>query len=89
MAYQQKPDTGALFINDKKETDKHPDRKGDGNLTCPHCGANFAVWLSGWLGQTQAGKAMLKLAFKPKDQASKPAARKPVADDMGGDEIPF
>ena len=96
MAYQQKPNTGAVFANDKKDSDRHPDRKGDALLCCPNCGTEAGWWLSGWIKQTNAGKQFLSLAFKPKDQqpatqrsaASKPRVARPASADMDS-EIPF
>jgi hypothetical protein len=74
MAYEMKDNTGSIFINDKKESERHPDRKRsilvDGR----------AYWLSGWLKKTKDGKPYLSLSIKPRDgQASK-------SDD---DPIPF
>lgn len=93
MAYETKPNTGAIFVNDKKESDKHPDRKGDANIECPHCRNTFMVWLSGWMKQTNAGKPMMSLAIKPKEarvdhQNERPKPRPSTRDDMQ-DEVPF
>ena len=60
MAYEQKNNSGAIFRNDKKEQDNHPDRRGD----CLIDGVPY--WISGWLKDGKNGQ-FLSLAFKRKD----------------------
>ena len=73
--------SGALFKNDKKETDKHPDYKG----SCEIEGTEY--WLSAWLNTSGKGVKYLSLKFSPKD-GEKQAAPKHVADD-DFDDAPF
>lgn len=81
--------TGALFRNDKKETEKHPDYTGSGEITCPHCGKSFEFWISAWIKiAKKTAQKFFSFAFKPKDQ---PAARPPApppADEFD-DDLPF
>lgn len=85
MAYEQKDNSGSLFKNDKKTTDKHPDRKGSAMID------GVQYWVSGWVRQDKSGNPWMSLSFQRKDQVttSKPAARKSAADDMDGDMVPF
>ncbi len=50
MGFQQRPNSGALFPNDRKENDRHPDYKGDFNID----GVNY--WIKGWIKQSQRGE---------------------------------
>jgi hypothetical protein len=68
MAYEPKPNTGSIFNNDRKEQDSHPDRTGQGNIECPHCGSPIQLWLNGWLKKTKDGKSFLSLSFRNKDE---------------------
>ena len=64
---------GALFLNDRKNTDKHPDYKGsieDDN------GREF--WVSGWIKTSGKGAKYLSLALTPKDDSA-PQQRSPQA----------
>jgi uncharacterized protein (DUF736 family) len=51
---------GALFKNDKKESDRHPDYRGSINID----GKEF--WLDAWLKTSKAGKKFMSLSVKPK-----------------------
>src|SRR5262249_3892353 len=81
MAFEQKDNSGAVFVNDRKEEDAHPDRTGSARID----GVDF--WVNGWLRKTRDGKPYLSLSFRPKQD--KPAAStKPRADDLN-DAIGF
>ena len=66
------PNSGILFPNDNKKTDKHPDLRGDGEITCQHCGSIIELWLSMWRRRGRKGE-YLTVSFKAKDAARFPA----------------
>lgn len=86
---------GALFKNDRKESDSHPDLSGNINID----GKEY--WLSGWTKRTETGAfKVLSLSVKPKEQRQQSGARAQQAkkqafdppDDPGefiDDDIPF
>ena len=90
MAYEQRDNSGSLFKNDKKDSDKHPDRKGSAMIGGVH------YWVSGWVKQDRNGQPWMSLSFQPKEQPSrsqeqvKPAKSPSRANaDMDDDIIPF
>lgn len=85
MAFEQKDNSGALFRNERKEQENHPDHTG----TCKIMGREF--YLSAWVRESNNGKRFFSLSFKPKDNASADAKRKPQpkADEDFDDSIPF
>jgi hypothetical protein len=90
MAYEQKDNSGSIFVNDRKEKDNHPDRTGTALID----GTEY--WVSGWLKKTKDGKPFLSLAFKAKDTDTKPkdgglsgSRKTEPKDDPYGDGIPF
>jgi len=86
---------GVLFINDRKEKDSHPDRKGSINVD----GKEY--WLSGWDKQTSKGDT-ISLSLQPKEQRSgggsqqqrnnnnkQRSAPPPQTDSFDDDDLPF
>jgi hypothetical protein len=84
MAYELKDGQGSLFKNDRKESENHPDYRGEINVD------GQLYWLSAWIKEGKKGKFM-SLSAKPKDDIgsnSKPPSKsKSVMDDDDG--IPF
>lgn len=74
--FQQMPNSGSLFRNERKVTDKHPDYTGSILVE----GKEF--WISGWIKKSAAGKTFMSLAVNPKE----PREPLPPRDD---DDLPF
>lgn len=84
MTQYDNTNRGALFKNDRKEKESHPDYKGSINID------GVEYWLSGWKKESAKGP-LLSLSVQPKDQqAAKPSkpASKPAAD-FDDDLVPF
>lgn len=71
---------GALFKNDDKKADSHPDYKGKINTN----GQDF--WLSAWIKQSKDGKKYMSLSVTPMEEKKPAPKAKPK--DMDGD-IPW
>lgn len=93
---QQKDMTGALFVNDRKASDKQPDRTGRALID----GKEYYV--SGWINKDRNGAPYLKLAFTARDDAqqyprdqqsvsSRPKQPAPFGDEQHftDDDVPF
>ena len=78
---EKRDNSGALFKNDRKTTDNHPDYNGSALI------GGVDMWISAWIKKGN-GKTYMSLSFKPKDSATvkmdKPA--KLVEDDS---DIPW
>ena len=81
--YEQKPNTGVLFKNNRKEKDTHPNTNG----TCLIDGKTYRI--SGWTKEKN-GEKYQSLAFTlveaPKSEGVPAEARPPKNDD---DDLPF
>jgi uncharacterized protein (DUF736 family) len=78
---------GAIFKNDDKQQDNHPDYKGSINVN------GVDMWVSGWLKTSEkTGKKFMSLSVKTKEEKApqKPVkqAPKPVEFDIDSD-LPF
>jgi len=86
--YEQKDNTGAMFVNDKKESETHPDRKGSPLID----GKEY--WVSGWVNTSAKGTKYMSLKFSAKDEvqqqgmAQAQKAAQPKAEEFDED-IPF
>lgn len=77
--------TGVLFKNDRKESDRHPDYRGsftDSN--------GVEHWLSCWIKESKTGSKFMSLSATPKEpmQAVAQSAPAPAAMDFDND-VPF
>ena len=64
--FEPKENSGVLFINDRKQTENQPDRKGTARI------GGVDMWISGWVKKDKNGNPFMSLSFTPKDQAPKP-----------------
>jgi hypothetical protein len=89
MPFEQKNMEGALFRNEQRETDSHPNARGSATID------GRKIWISAWTNTIRqgdkAGDRYQKLTFKWADdqpaRAGEPARQEaPPPDD---DDIPF
>ena len=80
---------GVLFKNDRKDSEKHPDYKGNINV------GGVEYWLSAWIKESAKGKFM-SLSIQPKEeQKSVPKKADPISSGRSSvkhemdDDIPF
>ena len=78
MAYEHNNGSGTLFRNQKKETEKHPDYKGEGKLP-----DGTPVWISGWVKESSGGTKFLSLSIQEKEQ--KPESK----EEKNDTDLPF
>lgn len=71
---------GVLFKNEKKQSEKHSDYRGEINV------AGHDYWLDGWVRTSKKGTKFISFKLKPKD--GQPAKVEPAAKEFN-DEIPF
>ena len=69
---EKRDNSGALFTNDKKTKETHPDMNGKITIL----GRDF--YLSAWKKQTNQGKGYLSLSIKPVDEEN----TKPQSNDL-------
>ncbi len=87
MAYEQRDNSGSVFVNDRKEKDTHPDRTGTALID----GKEY--WISAWVKEGKRGR-YFSMSFKPKDGGNR--RPEPARVERGGsyaeeldDSIPF
>ena len=77
---ENRDNSGVLFKNDRKESEKHPDYKG--YLTVN----NQEFWLSAWIKEGKTGKYM-GLAISPKEEYQPKQAPKKA--NIADEDVPF
>lgn len=90
MSEYDNRNTGAIFGNDRKETDRHPDSKGSINVICPHCQKDSDFWVSAWRKVSKGGKNFLSISVKAKEAEAPQAEPTPQPRvNPPDDDIPF
>lgn len=75
MSYEQKDNSGALFINERKDKESHPDYSGTIRVN----GVDY--WISAWTKSGRSGD-FFSLSVKEKDgtrTSSAPASPRPMS----------
>lgn len=62
MAFEHKDNSGTLFKNDKKETESHPNAKGEAKI------GGVMYWVAAWTKKDKNGNPWQSLSFTPKEQ---------------------
>jgi len=79
MSYETKPNSGAIFKNDKKVTEKHPDYRGKINVN----GRDFEISL--WVKEGKSGKffsAAIKEPYQKETSKESPKTFIETKDDL-------
>lgn len=72
---------GALFKNDDKQADNHPDYRGKINV------AGTDYWLDAWIKTSKAGNKFMSLSVKPKEAPKRQMAKSRSGFDDLDDDI--
>jgi len=86
MAFETNELSGALFKNDRKAKENHPDYRGD----CKVDGTEY--WVSGWIKTPRGGgNKFMSLAFAAKEESYRQAPAETIKVDNSGfdDDVPF
>ena len=76
MAFEQRNMNGALFRNDKKEKETHPDYTGSAKVD------DIEYYISGWVKTSKGGQKYMSLAFTPKNASPVQAGNVDFDDDI-------
>lgn len=79
--YEQKPDTGALFANDKREKETQPNAKGSALI------GGVEYWVSAWTNTSSKGTKYQSLKFERKSEAFDNTAE--LQSQAFNDDVPF
>lgn len=79
--YQQKDNTGALFINDKREKDTQPNAKGSALID------GVEYWVSAWTNTSSKGTKYQSIKFERKSEKFDNTAE--LKAEAIADDVPF
>ena len=79
--YEQKDNSGALFINDKREKETQPNAKGSAMI------GGVEYWVSAWTNTSSKGTKYQSLKFERKD--AKFANTTELQSEGLSDDVPF
>jgi len=77
--------SGVLFKNDRKETERHPDYTGTWTD-----GDGVEYWFSAWIKESKSGSKFMSLSARPKSEQPAPQPRDYAATtDLNENDVPF
>ena len=83
--YTPKPGTFVLFRNDKKESDNHPDYKGEG----ADADGN-PIWVNAWIKEGKRGKFMSgSIRLKQAPETGHERQQRKAAEPKDDEDVPF
>jgi uncharacterized protein (DUF736 family) len=82
MSDYDNTNSGALFKNEDKKSDKHPDYRGSLDVQ------GVDHWVSAWIKTSKAGKKYMSLSIQPKEERESTPAHTNRNEDFD-DDIPF
>ena len=82
MSFEHKENSGSLFKNDRRETENHPNYKGDGLIN------GKEVWISAWVKETTTGSKFMSISFQNKNDVNAVSSSKPVVE-FEDEDLPF
>ena len=80
---EQKDNTGAIFKNDYKKTEQHPDYKGKAMID------GKAKDVSAWLNESNKGVKYLSIKFSEPYQAEAESPKQNMLQDLPDTDLPF
>lgn len=66
MSDYDNTNTGALFKNDKKQSERHPDYRGSANVN------GVEYWMSAWIKKSKSGQTFMSFSYTPKEDQPAP-----------------
>lgn len=79
----KRDNSGALFRNERKETDSHPDYKGQASID------GVEYWMDAWLNVAESGKKYMAVKFKPKEQRQEKPEPRQKSRRAADDDVPW
>lgn len=67
MAYEQRPNSGQLFKNNKRDKETQPNARGEAMI------GGVLYEISAWTKRDKNGNPWQSLSFKPKEERAEPA----------------
>lgn len=93
MAYEQKPNSGTLFLNDQKTSDRAPDMSGRlliGKDLIPAIERGETLRIAAWEKQTSNGGSLLSISVsEPQNRDDSPQERTTGGVSFLGNKQPF
>ena len=84
MAYEQRENSGSMFVNDKQGNESWPDRQGSAMV------GGVLYWVKGWIKAGKEGKPpWMSMSFTRQDAPMAQHSTPPAAAQPADDKFPF